>query len=544
MSETLGSGAAPIDEGLANAHPDWRVRIFGSREYFALWVAQVVSALGDWVGLVAITALAANISGAPEAATALVLTARVAPSLFLGPFMGVLVDRYDRKRLMRIADLARALVFVALPFVDSLWGLIFASFLLEVFTLMWSPAKESLVPGMVPRDRLTAANSLGVLAAYGTFPVAGAVTILLFWGNQQLAGVEWLEPLQFNRDFGKAPTLAFYFDALTFLVTAVIVWRFVKTSGTPTPVSKAPTEPDGPTGFRRTIGEIREGWTFIFANPVVRAVNVGLAAGLLGGAMVVPLGPTFGKLVVGDANAYALFITALGFGVAIGVAALTWLQHRLPKAQVFIAALFFAGATLIFGVSMSTFWLSALGVFGLGVGAGAVYVLGYTLLHENTADDVRGRTFTTFLTLVRVCVLGALVLGPAVSSILDPAMKRWAPETVTVQVPVEKKVAGGSESAGSPELESVDVAAVRWFGVVYKVPGVRVTLWFGGLLILLASVLAARSLRLGLRQNLRDLRGELRDSGRNDHAGGGSSDEKVRAASKLSHPSSQAFSNP
>ena len=139
------AAAAPVKSG-------WRERFLVSREYSNLWFAQVISAFGDWVGLFAITALAASISGKPEAATALVLTARVAPSFFLGPFMGVLVDRYDRKILMRIADIARALVFIALPFVHSLWGLILASLILELFTLMWSPAKEALVPKLVPRD--------------------------------------------------------------------------------------------------------------------------------------------------------------------------------------------------------------------------------------------------------------------------------------------------------------------------------------------------------------------------------------------------------
>ena len=487
MSETLGNDASAVqaNEASTTSHPDWRIRIFGSREYFALWVAQVVSAMGDWIGLFAITALAANISGAPEAATALVLTARVAPSFFIGPFMGVLVDRYDRKMLMRIADVARALVFLSLPFIDSLWGLIFASFLLEVFTLLWSPAKEALVPSLVPRDRLTTANSLGVLAAYGTMPLAGVFQYLLKEGNDALSDVSWLAPLGFGRDIGETQALAFYFDAMTFVVTAFIVWKFIHTSGVPTHapaklgVDGLPLAGPDSVGYRKTIQDIREGWRFIFANPVVRAVNVGLAAGLLGGAMLVPLGPTFAKLIIGDVSAFSLYITALGFGVAIGVAVLTAVQQRIPKARVFVLMLFFASVSILFGVSMSTFWLSAIGIFLLGIGAGSVYVLGYTLLQENTEDELRGRTFTTFLTLVRVCVLGAMVLGPAISAVLDPLLHQLI-------------------SGRGPR----DVPAVEWFGVTYGLPGVRITLWLGGLLMIAASILAARSIKIGLRDNL------------------------------------------
>jgi dTMP kinase len=460
----------------------WRARLLVSHEYSWLWFAQVISAFGDWVGLFAITALAADISGQPEAATALVLTARVPPSFFIGPFMGVLVDRYDRRTLMRIADLARACVFVALPFVRTLWGLILASLLLEIFTLLWSPAKEALVPSLVARERLTTANSLGVLAAYGTMPLAGALVYGLKEGNDALAKVSWLDPFQFSRG-GNTQALAFYFDALTFLATALIVWGCIQTSGAP----RRGVGADGVAalaGVRKAIDDIRTGWRFIFENRVVRAVNLGLAAGLLGGAMLVPLGPTFAKYVIGDSNAFSLYITAMGIGVAIGVAALTAWQQRIPKERVFVSALLFAGVSILFGVSMSTFWLSAVGVFGLGLGAGAVYILGYTLIQEHTDDDLRGRTFTTFLTLVRLCVLGAMVLGPAISAGLDPLMER---------------LIDGRAARGMP--------GVRLLGVDYGLPGVRVTLWFGGVLILVASVIAGRSVEVRVRGNLRRIGG-------------------------------------
>ena len=190
--------------------------------------------------------------------------------------------------------------------------------------------------------------------------------------------------------------------------------------------------------------------------------------------MLVPLGPTFAKLVIGNTNAFSLYITALGFGVAIGVGLLTAVQKHLPKERIFVLALAFAGVSILFGVSMSKFWTSAIGVFGLGLGAGAVYVLGYTLLQENTADEIRGRTFTTFLTLVRLCVLGAMVLGPAISAVLDPLLHQ---------------LIDGRGPRNVPEVE--------WFGVTYALPGVRVTLWIGGVLILIAAAAAGRSIGRG-----------------------------------------------
>src|SRR5438132_12987125 len=67
------------------------LRLFGSGAYFRLWVAQVVSSLGDWIGLVAVLALAARIGkGSPQASVSLVMSARMIPGFFLASVGGVL----------------------------------------------------------------------------------------------------------------------------------------------------------------------------------------------------------------------------------------------------------------------------------------------------------------------------------------------------------------------------------------------------------------------------------------------------------------------
>ncbi|MBV9412144.1 MAG: MFS transporter, partial [Acidimicrobiia bacterium] len=76
-----------------------RFPIFGYRSFVRLWVAQIVSSLGDWIGLVAVLALAARIGkSSPETAVGLVMSARMIPGFFLGSVGGVLIDRWNRKR--------------------------------------------------------------------------------------------------------------------------------------------------------------------------------------------------------------------------------------------------------------------------------------------------------------------------------------------------------------------------------------------------------------------------------------------------------------
>ena len=252
--------------------------------------------------------------------------------------------------------------------------------------------------------------------------------------------------MQFNRPIGDTQALAFYFNALTFLVTAFIVWRFIPVSGKPerqarteVALSEVPGGAPGDdvlsgtqetveaqrfAGFRSTLHEIRDGWKFICANPVVRAVNVGLAAGLLGGAMLVPLGPTFAKSSSATSTRSRSTSPPSASALRAGSRCSPGSSNGCRRTRVFVAALFFAGRRRSCSASRCRrSWLSAIGVFGLGLGAGAVYVLGFTLLQENTDDDLRGRTFTTFLTLVRLCVLGAMVLGPTVSALLNPVME-------------------------------------------------------------------------------------------------------------------------
>jgi len=159
---------------------------------------------------------------------------------------------------------------------------------------------------------------------------------------------------------------------------------------------------------------------------------------------------------------------------------------------------------MFFGVSMAGFWLAALGVAGLGLFAGATYVLGFTLLQQHTGADLRGRIFTTLLTLVRLCVMLALLMGPVLATIFNGLARA---------------------ATGDPEPE---VPTWSFFGFDLAIPGVRLTLWLASAIIFGAGVLAARSMQLRIRSSLRegwnDVRtGEFRnhpdDSGAPDDAG-------------------------
>ncbi|MBJ7306262.1 MAG: MFS transporter [Acidimicrobiia bacterium] len=444
--------------------PGFHVRLFGSHEFFRLWLVQVVSATGDWLGFSAIILLAATIGGGAGAgAISLVMAARIVPGFFFGPLAGVLVDRWDRKKVMVSCDIGRAVVMVLLPFVSDVIGLVLASLVLEVLTLLWGPAKDSEVPNLVPPEHLTTANSLSLAAAYGTFPFASLLFALLaglsVWIGR-VPGLGWLETNQM--------AFAFYADALTFVFSAWMISRLTF----PERERRVRTTADDErrVDIKATLQELREGWNEIWKNHTIRAVNLGLATGLIGGGMLIPLGAVFSTEVL-DAGAagYGLFTTALGFGVAIGVVGVSLFQKRLPQTTTFTAALFVAGIALFCAASSSSLWAAVIFVGLMGIAVGPVYVLGFAMLQQEVADDLRGRVFSSLNTLVRMCVLIAMVAGPLLAAILG-------------------------RIASTMINNRVDLG-----GKTLELPGVRLALWLAALIIIAAGFVAGASLRAGQR---------------------------------------------
>ncbi|MYL10287.1 MAG: MFS transporter, partial [Acidimicrobiia bacterium] len=230
-------------------------RIFGSAQYFRLWIAQIFSSGGDWLALFAILITADRVGGGtPEASVAYVMIARFLPGLIFGSAAGVLVDRWDRKRTMVVCDIGRAATILWLPFVDFVWQLVLASLILEGFALLWAPAKESSVPNLVPREKLTGVNSLSLVAAYGTFPLAAGVSI----GLASLATViQRFSAVDFLRI--DEESMAFYIDAATFLASAAIISRLALPRGPQTTSGQAEGSPRV-WAPEQIFKDLRDGW--------------------------------------------------------------------------------------------------------------------------------------------------------------------------------------------------------------------------------------------------------------------------------------------
>ncbi len=450
----LGTG----DEVVATHEGFSTARLFGSPSFFRLWLAQVASSLGDWIGFVAITALAARIGGggSPEAAVGVVLSARLVPGFFLAPVAGVLVDRLDRKKVMVFCDIGRGLVLATLPWVDTIVGLVFASLLLEILTLLWSPSKEASVPRLVPKHYLPTANSLSLIAAYGTFPIGSALFAGLAGVAKVLGGFDALAGLKVDQEF-----VAIYFDVFTFFISSLLISTLVLPH-----IRRVGATAGKRVDLGQAWRDVREGLSVIGHSRLIRSVMVAIATGLIGGGMLVPLGPRFAKETLhGGSAAFGLLLTALGGGMAAGIIALSILQTRLHHQKIFVVSVLGAGFSILAGASVSQLPTALFFVTLLGMFAGAIYVLGFTILQSNVPDELRGRVFATLYTLVRFCLLLAFAIAPFLSSLLDSLSHRFVDRHVDL------------------------------LGVGISVPGTRLTLWLGGLIILTAGLLALLAVR-------------------------------------------------
>ena len=429
----------------------WRVlRVPG---FLPLFGAQFASSLGDWIGLFAILAIAQRVS---HSATAIgfVMIARMLPGLVLAPLGGALVDRWNRKIVMVTCDLARVVLLVVLPFLETIWGLVILSFVIEVCALLWGPAKDATVPNIVKDpDQLASANSLGLVAAFGTFPLGAAMFAAL-------AGIaSWLGDFHALRPLGvKQESLAIWVDAATFLVSALLISRLRLDESERGKGAHVPA--------KQTWSDMKDGLRFIRANPLVRGVMIGLAGGLIGGGAIVPLGVTVAEDTLhGGGGSFGLLMTALGVGAAIGVVTLLLFQRRLPRQVVFTTAIVVTGISIIAVASMSSLLPAFALVAVLGAGAGCAYVTGFTMLQESVSDKMRGRTFATLYTIVRLCLLLSLTIWPFIAGALNA---------------ISRSAVNGRAHLGAFEI---------------SLPGVRLALWLGGGITVLSGFGARHRMR-------------------------------------------------
>jgi MFS family permease len=365
-----------------------------------LWLAQIVSELGDWFYTLAIYSLLLQLTGRASS-VALALVLQVLPQTLIGPAAGVINDRVRRKQVMIVADLARMVIVFAMLLVRSratVW-MVYPLLLLEtLMAAFFEPARTSVIPNIAPREDVLLANTLS--------SATWSVNLLIG------ASVGGLVAALLGRD------AVFVLNALSFLASAILIRRM--SFEEPHAQSAAPLR-------------VRDALDF---SPVVEGVRYvrkdrRLLAAMFAKAGELMIGPSWVLFTVmghqyfhvhlhgidpqrGAMLGMSMLLGARGIGAVVGPLFFArWAGHSDRRLRLGILLGYLTIGVGYFGLGMSpNVWVACLWIVLAHCGGSTVWVFSTTLLQFNTEDRFRGRVFSADLGFSMLTIaIGAYVCG-------------------------------------------------------------------------------------------------------------------------------------
>ncbi|MFI6499866.1 dTMP kinase [Nonomuraea typhae] len=364
--------------------------VLANAPFRRLWTAMSVCSLGDWLNILALTAVAGNLTKGDPRIQSLaiggVFVAKMLPAILLGPLAGAFADRFDRRLTMVFADLARFAVVLSIVFVGSYQWVIIATILVECINLFWVPAKDATVPNLVPKEQLESANQLNLLVTYGTAPVAALLFAVLSVIGDLLRNL---------LPFAMQPTgLALVINSAAYLVSAGLIFT----------LRDIPRR-NGAISTPSVLKQIVEGWRFIGGNRLVRGLVIGMLGAFAGGGAVVGVAKVYVSDLKGGDAAYGVVFGAVFVGMALGMFFGPRLLAGLSRRRLFGLSIVVAGVVLGAIALIHNLVLVVMLTVLLGACAGIAWIIGYTLIGLEVEDALRGRTFSFLQSAARVTLL-------------------------------------------------------------------------------------------------------------------------------------------
>ena len=386
--------------------------VLSIRSFRRLWIATSLSSLGDWLSLLALSALAYGLTGKHVQATAGAVAVSgvwitsLLPYLLFGPLAGAVADRFDRRINLVIGDVVRAVLYLSIPvnlvvgFANNLTWLYVAQFLACCASLFWAPAKDASIPNLVPPEKLDQANQWSLLTTYGTAPLASVVFIAFASISRGLAR----GPLSFFGNPARGQiALALYFNVATFVISAFVCYSLRDL-------------PQRRSGDRISVPSVAksiwQGWRFVGKNRVVRGLTIGMVGAFAGAGVVVGLGYAYVRNTLGGGSAgWGTVFAAMFVGLALGMSVGVRFLRDFSKRRLFGLAIAAAGVPLALLGLIPNLPVVIILVVVLGILAGMAYVTAYTVIGREVDDDTRGRTFAFLQSALRVVMFGVIALS-------------------------------------------------------------------------------------------------------------------------------------
>ena len=402
--------------------PTSALAVFRNRPFLILWLSQVATQVGGNMVLYGLTVLVFTASHS-NSAVSILLISFLAPAVIFGALAGVYVDRFDRRLVLVATSLVRAALFLLLAFFDTNVGVILLlNLMVSIATTFFAPAELSVIPFVVPRAQLTAANGIFTLTLNAAFAL----------------GYTLLGPLVVTI---AGPTLLIGVVAVLYLVSAALCWTLAPAPPLPLPAGHD-TLHDAEAAVGSVVGQLREGVAYIRANPTVAwaLTYLGVAASIVG--VLGALGPGFAVQVLGlTSKDFVVVVLPLGFGVVAGVLLVNAIRTMIPRRRTIEVGLVTLGICLVLitivnpisellqrlneaqPVVDASALVSVLAIvvaiaFIAGIAYASVAIPAQTEMQEVIPEDVRGRVFGILNTLVSIgSFLPIIVAGPVSDAI-------------------------------------------------------------------------------------------------------------------------------
>jgi dTMP kinase len=400
-----GARRGQLGRGAARRHHAREPGVLSVKPFRRLWIALSLSSLGDWLSIVALTALAPSLASggavAKGSAVGGVWLATLLPALLFGPLAGAVADRMDRRMTMIVGDVIRGLLFVSIPLFPNLTWIYVVKFLAGVTTQFWAPATSASIPNLVPKDKLERANQLSILTTYGTAPLAAGVFSVLALVSE---GISRVTPLFHTSNVD----LALYFNAATYFISALTVY-FIREIPKRNDCEKisAPS----------TAKSIWEGWRFISQTPVVRGLVVGMVGAFAAAGVVIGLGYFYITFTLhGGSAGWGLVFAAIFVGMALGMVVGAKVLGNFSRRRLFGVSIAAGAVPLALIGLVPNLVVVTLLVVLLGALSGIAYSTGFTIVGLEVDDDTRGRVFAFFQSTIQVILLTVIAIVPVLSA--------------------------------------------------------------------------------------------------------------------------------
>lgn len=355
-----------------------------------LWIGQAVSYFGDMMNTTGLAIMLFMVTRSPVM-VALGLIAKAIPVVLFGLVAGPIVDRFNRQRVMIAADVLRAVLTVTIPFFAIRWlpGVFFVVALVSAASTFFNPAKQAILPNLVPPAQLVKANSLVTsserLMEFLGYSVAGLI-----------AAISW------------APL--FLVDAGTYLFSAISLLGVSDTVRT------------AHQQRLRIADDVVAGMRFVLMSPILRSTMTltTMSAVFMGLTFPTLVALTYGSLRSGAA-AYGLLEAVIGAGAAVGALTVPRLMSRYRAGILVLSGVAGFGAGYALTGLFPNILLAMIFLFACGA-ASTVYLIPLISVTQREAPDyIRGRVMSSRFLLAQTGLLvGIALAGPLTNRIGAP----------------------------------------------------------------------------------------------------------------------------